>query len=203
MDLRADRLTKRYGRTVTALDAVSFSVSGPASVAVTGPSGSGKSTLLRLLAGRERPTRGRVRVDGRSPRRAGALGFVAQRDDLDPGALALSAAAVDPGGPHLRERTEALLARLGVPTDVAVRELAAGDRRLLTVAGVLATGPRLLLADEPAAELDAAAADRVADLLLGTVGSGTLLVLATHDDALAARCGRRLVLERGRLVDPG
>jgi putative ABC transport system ATP-binding protein len=203
VELRADRLTKRYGRAVTALDAVSFSVDGPASVAVTGASGSGKSTLLRLLAGRERPTRGRVRVDGRAPRRARAVGYVAQRADLDPATGVLAAAVADPGDPHLRRRAEALLARLGVPTDVALRELPAGDRRLVVVARALAQGPRLLLADEPAAGLDAAATERVVELLLGTVQSGTLLLLATHDATLAARCDRRLVLEGGRLVDPG
>ncbi len=192
MRVEAAGLSKRYGRT-TGLAPVSFEVDGPTSLAVTGPSGAGKSTLLRLVAGLERPTRGRVRIDGRRPGAARAVGLVPQRADLDLAQLALEAAAAA-RGPHVRDRAGSLLARLGVRPTAQVGELSLGDQRRVLVARTLVTGPRLLLADEPTANLDAEGGAELVDLLLGTVETGTLVLLATHDAAVAARCEQRLEL---------
>ena len=218
MGVRVHRLTKVHGRdraSVTALDAVSFEVSGPTTVAVVGASGSGKSTLLHLLGGLDRPTSGTIDVDGRDvgSLRGKALvehrrsvGFVVQRYNLLPGLTAVENVALPllplrPGA-ETWERARELLDRVGLgDRDTALPgELSGGEQQRVAIARALVARPSLLLADEPTGNLDSANADGVVDLLLDVAEDGATLLVATHDPRVADRCARRLVLTDGVLV---
>ena len=182
-------------------------------VAVVGANGSGKSTLARLLNGLVSPSTGRVLVDGLDVTRHGAevrrrVGFCF----TDPAAqlvmptcvedveLSLRRLERDPG--RRRERALAVLASFGLAEQAhqSVHDLSGGQRQLLALAGVLATEPDVVVADEPTTLLDLANSRRVGDLLLGLPQQ---LVLLTHDLDLAARCERVLVVDHGRVVADG
>lgn len=182
-------------------------------VALIGANGSGKSTLARLLNGLVTATTGRVLVDdldvaeqGREVRRR--VGFVftdpaaqlVMPTVLEDVALSLRRTHRDKG--VRRAAALAVLAEHGLDglADRSVHGLSGGQRQLLALAGVLATDPEVLVADEPTTLLDLANARRVGDLLLGLRQQ---LVLVTHDLELAARCDRALVLEEGRVVHDG
>ena len=179
-------------------------------VGVIGANGSGKSTLARLLNGLVTPTTGRVLVDGLDVARHGAevrrrVGFCF----TDPAAqlvmptcvedveLSLRRSVGDPA--ERRERALAVLAAhgLGEHTHQSVHDLSGGQRQLLALAGVLATGPEVVVADEPTTLLDLANSRRVGELLLSLPQQ---LVLLTHELDLAARCDRVLVVDHGRVV---
>ncbi len=182
-------------------------------VAIIGANGSGKSTLARLLNGLVRPTAGRVRVDeldvvddGAAVRRR--VGFVFTNPSAQlvmPTVLedvALSLRRTIRSAPARREAALATLDRFGL-TDLAERSvhtLSGGQRQLLAIAGVLATAPDVVVADEPTTLLDLANTRRIGDLLLGL---DQQLVLATHDLELAARCDRALVIAGGAVVFDG
>lgn len=178
-------------------------------IGVVGGNGSGKSTLARLVNGLVSPTDGRVLVDGRDVAREGAA--VRRRvafSFTDPAAqlvmptcvedveLSLRRTAKD----RVRRRQLALetLARFGLAerADVSVHALSGGQRQLLALAGVLATGPDVLVADEPTTLLDLRNSRMVGDLLLSLPQQ---LVLVTHDLDLVRRCERVLVVEDGRV----
>ncbi len=182
-------------------------------VALIGPNGSGKSTLARLVNGLVTPTTGRVRVDGldvaedgRAVRRRVAFAFT------DPAAQLVMPTAVEDVALSLRrthrdkaERRRAALAVLasyGLEglADRSVHALSGGQRQMLALAGVLATEPAVLVADEPTTLLDLGNSRRVGDLLLSLPQQ---LLLVTHDLELAARCERALVVEGGRVVFDG
>ncbi|WP_299051883.1 ABC transporter ATP-binding protein [uncultured Nocardioides sp.] len=182
-------------------------------VALIGPNGSGKSTLARLVNGLVEPTAGRVLVDGLDVVESGRevrrrVGFVF----TDPAAqLVMPTAAEDVAlslrrthrDPAVRRRAaEDVLAAYGLAGlgDRSVHALSGGQRQLLALAGVLATGPSVLVADEPTTLLDLANARRVGDLLLGL---DLQLLLVTHDLELAARCDRALLVDGGRVVRDG
>ena len=179
-------------------------------VGVIGANGSGKSTLARLLNGLVAPTTGRVLVDGLDVARQGAevrrrVGFCF----TDPAAqlvmptcvedveLSLRRAGRDPA--ERRRRAREVLERhgLGEHAHQSVHDLSGGQRQLLALAGVLATDPEVVVADEPTTLLDLANSRRVGDLLLALPQQ---LVLLTHDLDLAARCDRVLVVDHGRVV---
>jgi len=182
-------------------------------VALIGPNGSGKSTLARLVNGLVEPTAGRVVVDGLDVVRSGRevrrrVGFVF----TDPAAQLVMPTAVEDvalslrrthsdAGARRRAAGEVLaaygLAGLG---DRSVHTLSGGQRQLLALAGVLATDPTVLVADEPTTLLDLANARRIGDLLLSL---DQQLLLVTHDLDLATRCDRALLVDGGRVVADG
>jgi len=183
------------------------------SVALVGPNGSGKSTLLRLLNGLVLPSRGRVLVDGDEPEHALAavrrrVGFVFTDPDaqlvmptaLEDVVLSLRRTGVPRAARDARARE--LLAGQGLAglAERSVRELSSGQRQLLALTAVLATGPAVLVCDEPTTLLDLHHARRVADVLLAAPAQ---LVVATHDLDLAARTERALWVEGGRVVRDG
>jgi len=182
-------------------------------VALIGPNGSGKSTLARLVNGLVGATTGRVLVDGLDVAREGRavrrrVGFTF----TDPAAQLVMPTAAEDIALSLRrthrDKTERRRAALDILAgygleglgDRSVHGLSGGQRQLLALAGVLATGPDILVADEPTTLLDLANSRRIGDLLFSLPQQ---LVLVTHDLDLAARCDRALVVDGGRVVFDG
>jgi predicted ABC-type transport system involved in lysophospholipase L1 biosynthesis ATPase subunit len=215
--LRAQNLSRTYPGTrttpsVTALERIELSLAGGECLAIVGRSGSGKSTLLGLLAGFDRPTTGEVVVEGRSlsgmspselaEYRRTTAGFVFQSGRLLPHlsaqanvALPLVLAGVPPC--ERAARAEHLLVRVGLEQRMHhyPSQLSGGEQQRVALARSLANQPRLLLADEPTAGLDRPTARDIADWLFSVAAEdGLTLVIATHDQALAARCTRTLDL---------
>ena len=203
---------------VHAVRGVSLEVARGDSVAIVGPSGCGKSTLLNLLGGIDRPSHGRVMIDGErvdEMRDASAtrfrllhIGFVFQRFYLMP---ALSASEnielpmAEAGMPAVRRtaRARELLAYVGLAERRGHRpaQLSGGEQQRVAIARALANSPRLLLADEPTGELDAKTGAEMIELLARVNRDGTTVVVVTHDEDLA-RAARRVVHMRdGVIVD--
>ena len=182
-------------------------------VAVVGANGSGKSTLARLLNGLVLPTTGAVRVDGLDTARDGAavrrrVGFVFTDPDAQlvmPTAAEDVALSLRRSVPRATEReaaVRAVLDRFGLAghADVPVHALSGGQKQLLALAGVLATEPAVVVADEPTTLLDLRWR-RVVDALLASLEQQVVLV--THDLESAARADRVLVVDQGRVVADG
>ncbi|MEL6328996.1 MAG: ABC transporter ATP-binding protein [Planctomycetota bacterium] len=220
--LRAAGLSKTYGRgsgAVEALRDVSLTLGAGRSLVLLGRSGSGKSTLLNLLGAMDTPSSGAIEVEGRdlaglSPGeqtlfRRRRLGFVFQSFHLIPSLDVLHNAAVpwmldgafDAGA---RESLAGLLGRLGLAgkLDRYPDELSGGQRQRVAIARALARSPALVLADEPTGNLDKRTGEQILDVLDELRRERRFaMVLATHDDAAAARCDERLVLEDGAAIE--
>ena len=204
------------GGVLTILHEIDFSVAAGEAVAVVGASGSGKSTLLGLLAGLDLPTRGRVRLagqdlssldeDGRAALRGRMLGFVFQSFQLLPALTALENAMLPLellGRADAQATAREMLGRVGLAARLGhyPKHLSGGEQQRVALARAFAVGPTLLLADEPTGNLDADTGAQVIDLMFAmNAEAGTTLVLVTHDEALAGRCGRQLRLAGGRLL---
>ena len=217
--VRVEALTKSVpsGSTgLTILDDVSFEIGQREAVAIVGVSGSGKSTLLGLLAGLDRPSAGRVHInghdlfaldeDGRAALRARMVGFVFQSFQLLPAMTALENVMLplELGGARgARDSAEAMLDRVGLGARLHhyPKQLSGGEQQRVAIARAFVTDPALLLADEPTGNLDAATGRQVIELMFElNAERGATLLLVTHDEALSKRCGRVLRLAAGRLV---
>jgi putative ABC transport system ATP-binding protein len=216
--LRCESLTKSYlsgGRPLTVLEDISFELEDGGFLAIVGPSGSGKSTLLGLLAGLDRPDHGRVLLDGedlstldedaRARLRGAKVGFVFQSFQLIPTLTARENVAVplELRGEDGGERSDALLRRVGLGDrgHHYPAQLSGGEQQRVALARAFSTRPRVLFADEPTGNLDAATGATVVDLMLElNRETGTTLVLVTHDLELAGRARRILRLYGGRVV---
>ena len=222
--IEARRLSRTFmsgGKPLDVLRGVDLEIEARAFVAIVGPSGSGKTTLLGLLAGLDRPTSGRVLLDGRDVNaltederarfRVNRIGFVFQTFHLLPTLTALENVLVPlelagrdrlPGGESARRRAADLLDRVGL-ADRATHypvQLSGGERQRVALARAFANRPRILFADEPTGNLDAETGERVAALMEElNRDAGTTLVLVTHDLELAARAGRMIQLVGGRI----
>jgi putative ABC transport system ATP-binding protein len=185
-------------------------------VAVVGASGSGKSTLLGLLAGLDTPSAGSVRIDGeelfeldedgRARLRARLLGFVFQSFQLLPALNALENVSLPL---ELANRSDAesaartMLKHVGLAERLAhyPKTLSGGEQQRVALARAFVVQPKLLLADEPTGNLDAATGGGIIDLLFQlNAENGTTLLLVTHDELLARRCNRIVRLAGGRIV---
>ena len=213
-----ERVYRSGTSTVAALAGVSVTIGRGEFVAVMGPSGSGKSTLLNVVAGLERPSAGRILVDGEdlasldeaalARHRSKRVGIVFQAFNLLPRyrvienvALPLTFAGV--AREERAAKARALLDRLGMSSRAAHRtnELSGGEMQRAAVARALVGDPAILLADEPTGNLDSANGAALIDLFTQLNEHGQTILLVTHDAAIASRAQRVVRMRDGRVVD--
>jgi putative ABC transport system ATP-binding protein len=216
-----DRVTKRFEARsgVTALDAVSLTISQGEMVSIVGPSGSGKSTFLNLVGGLDRATAGDVRVGGESLAglsddaltrvRRDKIGFIFQFFNLLPTLTCLE----NVGLPlHLRgwprkkvtDRARELLTfvQLGHRLTHLPEELSGGERQRVAIARALSIYPPILLADEPTGNLDTRTAQDILALIRDLhTRLGSTVVIVTHDLTVARSCPRTITLRDGHIVE--
>ncbi len=203
--------------TVNILLGIDLVVGAGEAVGIVGPSGSGKTSLLMVLAGLEAATSGTVMVAGQEITRLsedalarfrrGTVGIVFQAFHLIPTMTALENVSVPLELAGVRDaagRAEESLAAVGLGHRLTHLPgmLSGGEQQRVALARAFASRPRLLLADEPTGNLDAATGEVVMDLLFGLREThGTTLLLITHDSGLAARCGRQVRIADGRVAE--
>jgi putative ABC transport system ATP-binding protein len=202
---------------VEILRGVALTIEAGASVSVVGPSGSGKSSLLSIVGGIERPTAGRVRIDGvdlggldedgLALFRRDRVGILFQSFHLIPTMTALENVALPlelTGRRNAFVPARDLLEEVGLGhrTTHYPGQLSGGEQQRVALARALVNQPRLLLADEPTGNLDGATGRAVVDLIFAACAArGMTLLLITHDHGLAARCRRRVAMDGGRLFE--
>lgn len=217
--LRSEGLSQAYlsgGRSLTVLKNITFSLERGGFVAIVGPSGSGKTTLLGLLAGLDRPSAGRVILDGhdlgamtedqRAQLRAQKVGFVFQSFHLIPTLTARENVQVplELRGDPAEERAQELLVRVGLGDrgHHYPSQLSGGEQQRVALARAFCAKPQILFADEPTGNLDAKNGSSIVDLMMGLNRElGTTLVLVTHDHELAGMARRMLRLADGEVVE--
>jgi putative ABC transport system ATP-binding protein len=215
--LRSEGLTKQVSSPegpLTIVDSVTLEIAAGESVAVVGPSGAGKSTLLALLAGLDSPTAGKVWLsgedltqldeDGLARLRAARVGFVFQAFHLIPSLTALENVMLPlelAGRTDSRAEAMRTLGLVGLAPRAGhyPRQLSGGEQQRVALARAFVTRPAVLFADEPTGNLDSATGSRIGELLFELNTSlQTTLVLVTHDERLAGRCGRTLRMDAGK-----
>lgn len=216
--IRTENLHKIYrnGRKeVRAVNGVSIEIKKAKTTAMIGPSGAGKSTILHLLGGLDKPTSGKVLVDGvdiyrlsekeRARLRNIRIGFVFQFYYLLPEFTALENVMM-PGlinGQVLKEKAVGLLKSMGLKDRIDHRpgELSGGESQRVAIARALINEPEILLCDEPTGNLDSKNSESIYELLFQVkAGSGTALVIVTHDDAISKKSDHVIRIKDGKVV---
>jgi putative ABC transport system ATP-binding protein len=215
---KLDRVFKLGGRKVRALSGVNLEISKGDFISIMGPSGSGKTTLLNMLGCLDKPSKGKVLLDNvdvtKVPEkslykiRKNKVGFVFQTFNLMPYLNAIENVELPMEGTKLskteaRERAVTLLKMVGLSERIEHRphKLSAGEQQRVAIARALANNPAIVLADEPTGNLDARTKYEIMKLLskLNTEQK-TTIVMVTHDSRVAARAGRMLFLNDGKLL---
>jgi len=217
--LEIDRVSKQYrvsgGAPLKALDEVSFTADAGEWIAIMGPSGSGKTTLLNILGCLDQPTTGVVRIGstdisrlsrGELVRfRAETVGLIFQQYHLIPHLTALENVMLAQYFHSMTDEREALRALEQVGLAERARhlpsQLSGGEQQRVAIARALANDPKIILADEPTGNLDAANEQIVIDLLSGLHAQGRTILLVTHDERVGRCADRRINLEHGRIVE--
>jgi len=217
--LRCESLTQTYlsgGRPLTVLNDITFALERGGFLAVVGPSGSGKTTLLGLLAGLDRPSGGKVSLDGqdlgslsedqRARLRAEKVGFVFQSFQLIPTLTARENVQVplELRGEPAEARAQELLERMGLGDRAHhyPAQLSGGEQQRVALARAFSIRPQILFADEPTGNLDATTGATIIELMVSLNRElGTTLVLVTHDHDLAAHARRTIRLSDGHVVE--
>jgi putative ABC transport system ATP-binding protein len=217
--LKAESVTKKVSSpegTLTILAEVDLQIAAGETVAIVGASGAGKSTLLALLAGLDEPSAGRVWLngaeltaldeDGRAAVRARHVGFVFQSFHLVPSLTAIENVMLPlelAGLRNARHTAAEVLAQVNLTPrrEHYPRQLSGGEQQRVAIARAFVTRPAVLFADEPTGNLDSVTGERIIELLFElNRATQTTLVVVTHDEAIARRCGRIIKIEAGRLV---
>lgn len=204
---------------VNILRGIDLAIDRGEAIGMVGPSGSGKSTLMSVMAGLEKPSRGRVEIDGQDVThmsedglatfRRGRIGIVFQSFHLIPTMTALENVAVPlelMGDKDAFDKAarELKVVGLGARSEHYPGQLSGGEQQRVALARALAPQPGLILADEPTGNLDAATGADIIDLMFSLQAQrGTTLVLITHDAGLAARCDRQVRVRDGRIEASG
>ena len=203
---------------LTILHDIDLTVQSGETLAIVGASGSGKSTLLGILAGLDLPTSGAVVLentdifqlseDGRAVFRQQNVGFVFQSFQLLPHLTALENVMLPlelRGDDEAKEKAAAMLERVGLSARLRhyPKYMSGGEQQRVALARAFVCEPPLLLADEPTGALDAATGAAVIELMFALNRErGSTLVMVTHDLSIAARCGRTVIMNAGRLEQP-
>ena len=206
VDLRKSFIAPN-GERIEVLRGVTFTANAGESIAITGASGSGKSTLLHLLGGLETADHGTITFDETTHKRGPQIGFVFQFHYLLPDLSAVENVALPlliarHKSTEAFDRAQNLLQQAGLAAraDHPVSHLSGGEQQRVAVARALVTEPKLLLADEPTGNLDAATGAEIASTLVHFAHKHSAIALiATHSGSLAEMCDRSLVLEGGRI----
>ena len=210
-------VSKKYSADALALSEVSFSIAKGELVYLAGPSGAGKSTLLKMIAAVERPTSGRVVVNGQDIgklKKAGVpflrrnLGIIFQQQRLlnDRNILAntmLPLIVTGASKGQAEQRARAALDKVGLLDRAKSMplELSGGEQQRVAIARAIVNRPQIILADEPTANLDRAAADRVIDALHAFHSAGVTVLISSHDEQILDAAARVIRLEHGQLVE--
>ena len=217
--LRVENLTKVYGKgenEVRALDGVSFSVEKGEFVAVIGPSGSGKSTLLHILGGVDRPTSGRVLMDGKDVYaqneeqlaifRRRQVGLIYQFYNLIP-VLNVTENITLPvlmdGQKVNRDRLKEFITTLGLTgrENHLPNQLSGGQQQRVSIGRALMNAPAVVLADEPTGNLDSKNSKEIVDLLkISNEKYGQTLIVITHDESIALQADRIIAIDDGKIT---
>lgn len=218
--IEVKNVTMTYGKkqsAFTALDDVSFTIPGGASVAIVGKSGSGKSTLMHAMSGLDRPQSGQVIIDGVDilklknkavdKFRAEKIGFIfqaffvqANETCYDNVSLPLEISGVS--GRARKARIEEALATVELSDKLKqkARNLSGGQKQRLAIARAIVNKPSIIFADEPTGNLDSTTGERVEDLLFGlNEDSGSTLIIVTHDADLAEKCDIQIYIKDGKI----
>jgi ABC-type lipoprotein export system ATPase subunit len=217
----AEGLSRHFtqaGEVIKAVDRVSFKIAPRQLVAITGPSGCGKTTLMYLLGCLERPTSGKLIIDGidvgalkgrrENEFRSKKVGFVFQSFNLIPNLSALENVMLpmEIVGRHRREREERarqLLLQVGLEEKRHLHrpgKLSGGQQQRVAIARALANNPSVILADEPTGNLDSKTGRRIVELLVQLAHQGRTVVVVTHDRSIARLADKRMELEDGRII---
>ena len=212
------QLTKRYGQHAALLD-VSLSIAKGELIFLAGPSGAGKSTLFKMIAAIERPSFGRVLVNGQDvgkmpssglPYLRRNLGLIMQqnrlltdRDVLANVMLPLLVTGATRG--EAEKRARAALEKVGLLANAKSEplSLSGGEQQRATIARAIVNRPQIILADEPTANLDRGNADKVLDAIRAFHGVGVTCLISTHDEQVLAKAKRVIKLQEGCLIDEG